>query len=72
MVGECSHLPSVAYFDFGVPGFRAGRSERSSPLASDRTAFFAGGNERLLEKSLLAHNAVKQVKIEGFLAAGKL
>jgi hypothetical protein len=72
MVGECSHLPSVAYFDFGVPGFRVGRSERSSPLASDRTAFFAGGNKRLLQKPIVAHKAMKQEKIEDFLAAGEL
>lgn len=29
MVGECSHIPSVAYFECGVPEFRAGRSQRS-------------------------------------------
>jgi hypothetical protein len=72
MVGECSHLPSVAYFEFGVPSFRAGRSERSSPLASNRTVYFAGGNTRLLQQPTVVHNAMKQEKIEDFLAAGNL
>jgi hypothetical protein len=72
MVGECSHLPSVAYFEFGVPGIRGGRSERSSPLASDLTSFFAGGKKRLLLKGDVARKAMKQEKIEDFPAVEDL
>src|SRR4029077_11354017 len=47
MVGECSHLPSVAYFEFQVPGFRAGRSQWSRSCA-DGTVHFADGKNRLV------------------------
>jgi hypothetical protein len=34
--------------------------------------FFAGSNRRFPLKAMVAHNAMKQEKIEDFLAAGEL
>src|SRR6266436_797004 len=69
MVWQCSHLPSVAYFQFGVPCIRAAWSERSRPLGDDRVAPYAGSNLGPVAKPGLTHNVLIENKIDEFLAA---
>ena len=72
MVGESSHLTSVAYFLFLGPEIRLRRSQWSRSLAGIGFVFCAGSNGRFPLKPIVPHNAMKQEKIEDFLAAGEL
>jgi hypothetical protein len=72
MVGECSHVPSVAYFLFRAPRIRPERSQWSRSLGENRSKFLEGGNNALLRKPRFVGNAMKQEKTGDFVVAEEL
>jgi hypothetical protein len=72
MVGECSHVPSVAYFLFRGLRIRQEGSQWSRSPNGNRSKFFEGGNNALSRKHRFVGNAMKQVKTEDFVVAEEL
>jgi hypothetical protein len=71
MVGECSHIPSVAYFLFRGSEIQLRRSQWSRSLVGNRFERFEGEKKGPFGKARVADDAGKQENIKKFLAAEK-
>jgi len=72
MVGQGSHLPSVAYFLIRGPRIRPGRSQRSRSRLENGTVLFGIGKKRLPARKAALRDAKKRSEIEDWLAIEEL